>query len=993
MQTKSAQRALTLAFLAILLIGLVVRVYGAWCERHHPRGDYAVVAEMAKHLAEGRTFPVFFYGQAYMGSLEPAVSALLCRLFGIHAFSVALGTALVAFILLPVVFFWGRAAGGPVAGLAAMLFCLIGPFTYFFYMASPRGGYAITLVLGSLVLWLAGKIAFGERQRAPVAPGWYLLLGLAAGLGWWSNQLITPALATVALVILAAARGRIFSGRVAAAALMFMVGSLPWWWWNAVHQWGSLQFAGALGTTRLSEGLPRYVESFWKLTELLDTPLIWQVAFCAILGLSLLLPLAQIIRHWRERVRVESDFHILTALIFLVVFLLIAAQSHYIRIAEARYLMPLWPAFGVLLGVLTATLTRRGPRGLGWLPLACLVAWQVQSLPHAWREKCAWDATWKKAGDLGRFTREHGIEVIYGDYWSGWVNFATAEKICLCGLEWELYAPYEKQAALSTNYALLNNIGEFRSFLSAAGGRAEHADVAGFKLDYAVRLPPPASQVPPARWAAARDETGSNVLALVADQNLDSAWVTELAPERTNRLVEIVLTEPLALSGIRLWSGKGRCPPGRVRIEGRAATNEAWEELLPEVANTEYFWSGPRLYWRGPFYRSEFRFPDRRLSALRIFFPEHQKTYTAHLAEIHLLTSGIPPGSEPGGIPDLLRLLEERRIAFLYADRWVAEQVFTRSQERIQAPVDGLFRRSVQELPVSKAPDYPGIDFTPATALLTFTADAPLCRERLQARRMALRETEIGPWTLFDFGPGQWQEYFREPSELFWAGPTALAADHQRWAKPRAAQLYREAESRLGRQVSDPDALRLLEAALREYDRYQPAQRALEPLLRKAGRIPEADQLAERYRRDTEPETPAAIRFANRVEFLGLTVQPRQVKAGGVVTIRYYWRCPATLKASDYAVFVHIRQDEHRFQDDHVLLESVRPEYLAFQPFAEVFMEERRVPVPADMIGGEFYIQLGLLDRTRGNQQLRLKTALPCEERAVTIPATLVVAE
>ena len=44
--------------------------------------DYATIVEMVRDMAHGRTLPAFFYRQAYMGSLEPGVGALFCRLFG-----------------------------------------------------------------------------------------------------------------------------------------------------------------------------------------------------------------------------------------------------------------------------------------------------------------------------------------------------------------------------------------------------------------------------------------------------------------------------------------------------------------------------------------------------------------------------------------------------------------------------------------------------------------------------------------------------------------------------------------------------------------------------------------------------------------------------------------------------------------------------------------------------------------------------------------------
>src|SRR6185503_18233643 len=47
--------------------------------------DQAIVGLMAKHLAEGRAFPVFLYGQTYMLGVEAWLAAPLFAIFGASA--------------------------------------------------------------------------------------------------------------------------------------------------------------------------------------------------------------------------------------------------------------------------------------------------------------------------------------------------------------------------------------------------------------------------------------------------------------------------------------------------------------------------------------------------------------------------------------------------------------------------------------------------------------------------------------------------------------------------------------------------------------------------------------------------------------------------------------------------------------------------------------------------------------------------------------------
>ena len=73
----------------LLILALGLRIWIAWAWRddlHHDRGSAEL---MARHMAQGIDYPVFAYGAPHLGSLEPAVAALLFRLFGAREFLMA----------------------------------------------------------------------------------------------------------------------------------------------------------------------------------------------------------------------------------------------------------------------------------------------------------------------------------------------------------------------------------------------------------------------------------------------------------------------------------------------------------------------------------------------------------------------------------------------------------------------------------------------------------------------------------------------------------------------------------------------------------------------------------------------------------------------------------------------------------------------------------------------------------------------------------------
>jgi 4-amino-4-deoxy-L-arabinose transferase-like glycosyltransferase len=147
--------------------------------------DEAMVALMARHILQGER-PVFFYGQAYMGSLDAYLAAGAFLVFGQQVWVLRLvqillyaGTILAAAKVTQLVFGSERHAA-----LAACLLA-IPPVNAVLYTTVTLGGYGEMLLLGSLELWVALRIAnyLGESQEPP----WQacFALGVLVGLGIW----------------------------------------------------------------------------------------------------------------------------------------------------------------------------------------------------------------------------------------------------------------------------------------------------------------------------------------------------------------------------------------------------------------------------------------------------------------------------------------------------------------------------------------------------------------------------------------------------------------------------------------------------------------------------------------------------------------------------------------------------------------------------------------------------------------------------------------
>lgn len=192
------------------------------------------MALMARHMLAGAR-PVFFYGQAYMGSLDAALVALGFAAFGQQVWVIRLVQALLyAATVATTAALGARLLGGARPALVAGLLMAIPAVNVTLYTTVSLGGYGEALLIGNLLMLLALEI-----RRRPLDRWRYALWGALAGLGFWGFALVLVyALPAGALVLHAAGRELRRSpavARLALLALAAMAGAAPWIGWALVH--------------------------------------------------------------------------------------------------------------------------------------------------------------------------------------------------------------------------------------------------------------------------------------------------------------------------------------------------------------------------------------------------------------------------------------------------------------------------------------------------------------------------------------------------------------------------------------------------------------------------------------------------------------------------------------------------------------------------------------------------------------------------------------
>lgn len=186
----------THGLLAILMLAVAVRALLLSLEVFPFNADEAVVGLMARHVLRG-SLPTFFYGQAYLGSLDPllvagAFAALGESVASIRAVQVLLylGTLVTSVILAR------RLGFGPGVGALVGLLLAVPPVVVTLYTTVSLGGYGEALLLGNLLL--LGALTLLDRDYPPIAwLGW----GALAGFAFWVFALTIVVSLPCALVL------------------------------------------------------------------------------------------------------------------------------------------------------------------------------------------------------------------------------------------------------------------------------------------------------------------------------------------------------------------------------------------------------------------------------------------------------------------------------------------------------------------------------------------------------------------------------------------------------------------------------------------------------------------------------------------------------------------------------------------------------------------------------------------------------------------------
>lgn len=262
-RARPRHRAIVRATVVVAVVfGLAIRT---WLIFHAPiNSDEAVVGLMAAAGLHGH-FNAFYWGQTYGGTAETGLTTLFFAVFGQTVLAARL--TVITLSAVAALLTWRIALRlVPSPGVAAMAGALVwaAPFASVSFSVLFYGFRGATLACG--LIMLLGSLRILDGHRSPIE---FAVLGLAAGVGWWSSPEIvyyvipSGLLLLGAVVVTTGSRWRIWAPRGAVALVAIAVGALPWIWANLHTHFGSLNGARFNPLTRRMDYGDRF-DSFFR---------------------------------------------------------------------------------------------------------------------------------------------------------------------------------------------------------------------------------------------------------------------------------------------------------------------------------------------------------------------------------------------------------------------------------------------------------------------------------------------------------------------------------------------------------------------------------------------------------------------------------------------------------------------------------------------------------------------------------------------------------
>ncbi len=644
--------------------------------------DEAIVGLMAKHITEGRSWPIFYYGQPYMGSLEAFLTALSFKIFGQTSFAIKVVPLTFSLLLVVLIYRSARYVTDKFGARVAALLAALGPNALIVWSGKARGGFIELVAIGSLAFLLSFRILkklSGDNSLTRARSDRHLglgfdvfLLGFVLGVGWWTNNQIIFYLTAILPVLLVVTLRRLRFGECLRHAFIFVssfiIGSLPFWQYNLLRE-PKFETFKLLGASVSWETMLLHLQGFFSeaLPIILGSKRLWEggvdvspgASYVAYLLYFLALTSAVIAvgRTLESKPGERANLWILILFVLAAPFIFAKSERGWLT-QEPRYLLPLYSALFIIAGRAASKLwmTNTIAKVVSATALLGIAFIQLSSnfdkglVVPAEPFVASGERVQSDHGALYSWLKENRIRHIHTNYWIGYrTAFETAEEITftLFGDFRVVRIPeYELQGGQTLAdrvYVLVpSQAREMINDLIARGYRYDQTLVGGYVIISGIDLLYPLGEELPLSEGQVAVGSRSEWRKRMIDSNFGSRWGSG-EPQTPQMKIEVTFDSPTHVTAIELDSGFW--PQDAPRV----LTVEVEDESSCLVATGLQFSSARQLAEgaRGQARSSGWliAFPPRTIRKLRLLQEGEDPVYDWSIAELKIYA---PPSDGTG---------------------------------------------------------------------------------------------------------------------------------------------------------------------------------------------------------------------------------------------------------------------------------------------------------------------------------------------------------
>lgn len=786
-------------FIAILYRGIALLTPVLW-------RDEGTVGISGLRVLQG-DFPIFFYGQSFMGTLEGYMYGLLFFLFNASPLVMELFPVVLSLVFFILNYLLVKRIFGIKIALWTSFLLAIPNFYYLSWTHEARPHYAYTLVFGNILLLLAHKILY-PRPSPKDNTFLFIALGLMAGLAWWVNYLTVAYILPVALFIFLKEKTIVIKAKFPLTMLSFAVGSLPLWVFCLKKHHSILGIGNFSSADLYLKGKALFLNAFPILLGF-DPTLFssdrWELSGAifagALLGASLL---TFILAHRSGlfsilKLRLPGQEGGELILFVFGTGILLNIFTGYGQLClpspDQRFLLPLYSGIFLLLGFFLSKIYLSG-RIITILILVPLLFFNILgNLNHTvylysngwiFLNRTAYQSYRQnelREAQLIDSLKRMGLQRLYADDVLGKVlMIKSREALIFSNPFQEDFLKYAQMVDGSSRAAYL--VGGDNTFfeenLRAIGGGYRKSTLpGGYQIFSEFQSPPDRwIEIPRDQWKGSASENASQA-PWAFDNDITTEWRAPITPG-SYYLLDLGKSE--RLGKVEYIPSSYREVPSGFRLEA-SPDGRTWK-VLRQVNQYQgpFFWSEAHPMIKLRRGRVEMVFDPlwARYLKITLLGPKEEREWSINELFIYRPEPGQTGLPTPKEIAEVIHFLRENKIKWAYTDHWLSAVI----QLKKDSPLATIPSNHYLDEYGERNPEptlFPAARFTPETAFIIRGQGQDDLEEKISTHPVYFSKKKIGPyWVYYNFlvkrpntiPTAGWQvSANRNPSE------TALAID------------------------------------------------------------------------------------------------------------------------------------------------------------------------------------------------------------------------